>query len=68
MRYLAGIIMVLICGFIWGYQVGQSRRIMEQQTKEVEIVKTKAHRQAVIHSRPHITRDLALERMRANKL
>lgn len=54
--------------FICGYTVGKKQQEVKYITKEVEIVKQVAKKRAVIHARPHINRDTALELMRAGKL
>ena len=54
--------------FACGYWVGQSQQKIKYITKESEIVKKTAQKRAVIQSRPHITRDTALEFMRTGKL
>ena len=61
-------IAALFWAFICGYELGQGHQKVKYITKEIEIVKKITQKRALIHSRPHITRDTALELMRKGKL
>lgn len=62
----------MIASLLWsfgcGYWMGKSNQKVKYITKEIEVVKQKAQKRAIIQSRPHITRDTALNLMRENKL
>lgn len=71
MNKLYQILMVIggaVLAFYCGYGLGQKNQKIQYITKEIEVVKNVTQKRAVIQSRPHITRDYALELMRKNKL
>ena len=68
MQTLIFCLVSVLWAFICGYSVGKSHQEVKYITKEVEIVKQVAKKRAVIHARPHINRDTALELMRAGQL
>ena len=54
----------ILWSFVSGYLLGKNKQQVQYITKEIECVHQAIQKKAIIHSRPNISRDNALELMR----